>query len=223
MNGSAKNGGFSAALDLFLFNVGGSFFDELQGEFVALASGFSPVDETVLAHDKSIGLRVVFAGLLHGEAEFEAGPHPWKVNDLIAVNLLGDLNAVGTRGDGDGRVRMCVVHMGVGDEAVEWGVDRGGAGIQVESSVGIHADHLVLGRAFQSLVRAVRINALEVDELRLVEGGEVFRLGSAEVSAGAFHPEHFDFLAGEGISFPDFRRGVTASCVGDPLVGAEAV
>ena len=220
---SAKNGGFSAALGLFLFNVGGGFFDELQGEFVALASGFSPVDQTVLAHNEAVCLRVFLAGLLHGEAEFEAGAHPWDVNDLVTVNFLGDFNAVRTCGDGDGRVWMRVVHMGVGDEAVERRVDRRRARIQIESRVRIHAHHIVLGLAFEAFVGAARVDTLEVDEFGLVERGEIFLLRGAEVAAGALDPEHFDVLSGERVGLSDFRGGVAAAGVRDALVGAEAV
>ena len=37
------------------------------------------------------------------------------------------------------------------------------------------------------------------DELFLVERREVFALRGAQIAAGAFDPEHFDGLAGEGI------------------------
>ena len=123
LDGSAENSSLATAFGLLFLNVLSGFLNQLQCEFVALASGFSPVDEAVLAHDEAFGLRVFFAGLLHGEAEFEAGAHPRNMHDLVAVDFFRHLNALRTGGHGNGGIRVRVVHMGVRDEAVERCVD----------------------------------------------------------------------------------------------------
>ena len=223
LDGSAENGSLAASFSLLFLNMLGGFFDQLQSEFIALAAGFSPVDEAVLAHDEAFGLRVFFAGFLHGESEFEAGAHPRNVHDFIAVNFFRHLDALRAGGHGNGGVRVRVVHMGVRDEAVERRVDRGGAGIQVECAMREHADHFVFGGRFQALLGAGCIHALKVEEFGLVKGGEVFFLRCPQVAAGSLHPHHFNHLAGQRVFFGNLGRGVASAGVGDPLVGAEAV
>ena len=223
LDGSAENGSLAASFSLLFLNMLGGFFDQLQSEFVALAAGFSPVDEAVLAHDEAFGLRMIFAGFLHGESEFEAWAHPRNVHDLVAVDFLRHLDALRAGGHGNGGVRVRVVHMGVRDEAVERRVDRGGAGIQVEGAMREHADHFVFGGRLQALLGAGCIHALEVEEFGLVEGGEIFFLRGPQVAAGAFYPHYFDHLASQRVFFGNLGRGVASAGVGDPLVGAEAV
>ena len=223
LDGSAENGSLAAAFGLLFLNMLGGFIDQLQREFVARAAGFSPVDEAVLAHDEAFGLRMIFAGFLHGESEFEAGAHPRNMHDLVAVDFLRHLNALRAGSHGNGGVRVRVVHMGVRDEAVERRIDRGGARIQVEGAMREHADHFVFGGRFQALLGAGCIHALEIEEFGLVEGGEVFFLRGPQVAARALHPHHFDHLASQRVFFGNLGRGVASAGVGDPLVGAEAV
>ena len=86
-------------------------------------------------------------GLLDGgdvEAELEAGATPRDPHDLLAVDRLGELLAVGRGGDGDAGVGVEVVDVGARDEAVHGGVDRRrGAAAAVEAEVE-RRHHLVL-------------------------------------------------------------------------------
>jgi len=154
-----------------------------------------------------------FLDLLHGEAELETGAHPADVFHLAAEDLLGQLLAALARGDRDDRVRVHVVDMLAGEEAVEGRVDRGGAGIEVEGRVGVGADHVVLGLGLEPLVGADAVALLKSDQLLLVEGGEVLALGGAEIAAGALDPEHLDHLTGEGDPSPwSWRRCCRRRC-----------
>ena len=177
----------------------------------------------MLAHHDGLDGRLLAGDLLHGEAELEARAHPLHVGHLTGEDLLGQGFAVLGSGDGDDRVRVHVVDMLAGQEAVQRGVDRRGARVEVEGRVIVHRDHVVFGLGLQALVRAGGVGLLEADELVLVEGGEIVAVASAEVAAGTLDPEDLRVGAGEGVLLDDLRGGVAAAGVRDALVGSELV
>jgi hypothetical protein len=89
--------------------------------------------------------------------------------------------------------------------------------------VEIHTNHFIFGRGFETVVRFCCVNRLKADEFVLIERGEIFAFGSAEITAGALDPEYFGLLASEGIGLHDFGGSVAATGVGDALVGSENV
>ena len=177
----------------------------------------------MLAHHDGLDGGLLAGDVLHGEAELEARAHPLHVGHLAGEDLLGQGFAVLGSGDRDDRVRVHVVDVLAREEAVQRGVDRRGARVEVEGGVVIHRDHVVLGLGLQALVGAGGVGLLETDELVLVEGGEVVAVAGAEVAAGTLDPEDDGVLAGQGILLDDLGRGVAAAGVRDALVGAELV
>ncbi len=59
------------------FDVGGCLFNEIESVCVALLLVIGPGDEAMLAHHDRVHVWLLGGDLLHGEAEFEAGAHPW--------------------------------------------------------------------------------------------------------------------------------------------------
>ena len=138
-------------------------------------------------------------------------------------DFLGQGFAVLGSGDRDDRVRMHVVDVLAREEAVQRGVDRRSARIQVERRVIVHADHVVLGLGLEAFVRAGRVGLLEADELVLIERGKVLTVAGAEVATGALDPEDLSLLSGEGVRFFNFGGGIAAAGVRDALVGSELI
>ena len=206
-----------------LLDVAGGLLDQGQGQLVARLVVVGPVDEAVLPHDEALGIRVLLLGLLHEQAELETGPHPRNPDDLVAVDLAGQLLGALRRGDADGGIRMRVIDMLERQEAVERRVDAAGARIQVERGVAEHADHRIFERRLHSLGRAGGVDGLQTDQLLLIERREVLAEAGAEIAAGTLDPEDLDRLAREGVLLDDLGAGVAAAGVGDALVGAEDV
>ena len=218
-----EGGGVAALRGVLRLDVGGGLLDEVERERVAGLVVVVPRDEAVLAHHDGLDARVLLRDFLHGEAEFEARAHPRHVGHLAAEDFLGEFHAVGRGRDGDDRVRVHVVDVLAREEGVERRVDRGGARVEVEGRVRVHADHVVLGRGLQALVGARGVDLLQGDELVLVEGGEVLARAGAEIAAGALDPEHLGGRAGERVLLGELGRRVAAAGVGDALVAAEEV
>ena len=64
---------------------------------------------------------------------------------------------------------MHVIDMLAGEETVQRGIDRRGARVEVESGVGEHADHLILGLRLQPLVGTGGVEGTEIEKLLLIE------------------------------------------------------
>ena len=86
-----------------------------------------------------------------------------------------------------------------------------------------HRYHLIFSGRFEPLVGAAEIELLHVEKLALVERGEVRALAGAQIAAGTFDPQHFDFFAGERISLHQLVGSVTTSGVGDALILAQKI
>ena len=138
-------------------------------------------------------------GFAHHQAEFKAGALPGNPDERVvelAIELVHLGFAVGRGGERDAPVGMQMIDVREGKKAVQRRVDGGGDGVVAEGAQRIHRHHVVFGvDAF--------VAALEREQLVLVERGEAGALDAAEVAAGAFDPEHFDLLAGEGIGLHD--------------------
>ena len=177
----------------------------------------------MLAHHDGLHGGLLMGDILHGESELEARAHPLHVSHLAGEDLLREGFAVLGSGDRDDRVRVHVVDVLTRQEAVQRGVDRRSARIQVEGGVIVHADHVVFGLGLQSLVCAGGVGLLEADELVLIERGEVLTVAGAEVAARALDPEDLGVGAGQGVLLDDLGGGIAATGVRDALVGPEFV
>ena len=124
----------------------------------------------MLAHHDGLDGRLLAGDVLHGEAELEARAHPLHVGHLAGEDLLREGFAVLRSGDRDDRVGVHVVDMLARQEAVQGGVDRRCARVQVEGGMVVHRDHVVFGLGLESLVGAGGVGSLEADELILIEG-----------------------------------------------------
>ena len=220
---AAEGRGVTALRGVFRLDVGGGLFDTVEGVGVAGLLVVVPGNEAVLAHHDGLHLRVFPDDLLHGEAELEARTHPRHVGHRAREYFLREFLAVGRSRDGDDRVRVHVVDMLARDERVQGRVDRGGAGVEVERGVRVHADHVVLGLRLEALVGARGVELLQVDQLLLVEGRKVLARAGAEVATGALDPEHLGGRAVERVRRSELCRRVAAAGVGDALVAAEQV
>ena len=150
------------------------------------------------------------------DAEIDAGALPRQVAHLVAEDFAGELFGVGRRCNGDHRVRVHVVHMRPRHIAVQAGIDRGCARIEIEDAVVERVHHRVF------LVEAL-VERLQGLELVHVEGGEAVELHGAEVTARALHPQHSHVLARQRVLVGDLGGGVAAAEVGDAEIGTEEV
>ena len=87
----------------------------------------------------------------------------------------------------------------------------------------VHGHHVIFGGRLETFVGASGVKLLQIHQLGLVERGEILSRGGAQIPAGAFDPEDFDRLAGEGVFPGDFGRSIAAAGVGDSLVSAQLV
>ena len=221
---SAAEGRGVAALGLvFRFDEGGGFLDAIQRVSVAGFFFVIPRDETVLAHHDGFYLLIFLNDGLHREAELKTGTHPGHVSHLTTENFLREFFAVFGSRDRDDRVGVHVIDEFRGQETVQWGVDRGSAGVEVERGVRLHAHHVVFSGSLQALVGTGSVELLHIEQFLLIKRGEIFARAGAKIAAGAFDPEHFCGLAGERIFLGNLGRGVAATGVGDALVAAENV
>ena len=145
IEGATEDLGVTALGLVLSVDEGRGLLDHGEGQFIAGLVFVGPRDEAVLAHHDGLDGRLLAGDVLHGEAEFEARAHPFHVSHLSGEDLLGEGFAVLGSGDRDDRVRVHVVDMLAREEAVQRGVDRRGARIQVEGGVVVHADHIVFG------------------------------------------------------------------------------
>ena len=186
---------------------------------VALALRLAPGKQAVAAQHDAVAAGILLDGALHHHGQLKAGAlpgHPDQRVAELAIELVHLGFAVGRGGQRDAPVGMQMIDVRKGKKAVQRRIDRSGNGIVAEGAERIHGDHLVFG------VRAL-VAALQRQQLLLVERGEAGALDAAQVAARAFHPEHFNRLAGQRIGLSDLGAGVAAGKVGDAQVGAEQV
>ncbi len=124
----------------------------------------------------------------HTPAELPAGPLPRDPGDGAAPDLLDQRRSVDGTGEGDDRVGVEMVDVGVLDEAVHGRVDRRGGAAGPVAAVGEQPDHLVL-------VLDPSVDAVEGHQAVAFEDGETGRGEGAEVAARALDVEQLDRLA----------------------------
>ncbi len=128
---AAEGRGVAALGRVFRLDEGGGFFDEVERSRVAGLRVVVPRDEAVLAHHDRLHAGLLARDFLHGEAELEAGAHPADIGHVAAEDFARELLATAARGDGDDRVRVHVIDVLAGQEAVERRVDGGRARVEV--------------------------------------------------------------------------------------------
>ena len=213
-----------AALRLVLrLDIACGLFNHGERQFIAGLIIIVPRDEAVLTHHDGLDGRVLAGDILHGQAKFETRTHPLHIGHLAGENLLGEGLAVLGGGDGNDRVRVHVVDVLAGQEAVERGVNRRGPRVEVEGGVIIHRDHVVLGLGFQTLISAGSVGLLEAHQLVLIKRGEVLAIAGPKVAARTFNPEYGRVGASQGILLHNFRRGIAPAGVRDALISAEFI
>lgn len=175
--------------------------DHFDRGVIALLGSIAPREEAMCLEDDTAGLRVVLDELSEPETEFEAGTEPGQPADIVPVDFPGQLPAVGRRRDSNHCIRVHVIDMVAGDEAVQRRVDAGCARIHVERAVRIEPHHLVF-------VGRPRVLRPQAQQLVHVQRCEPVELQGPEVPAGTLDPQHFHGLAGERIDFLQLRRGI---------------
>ncbi len=190
--------------------------DDVQGVGLALLAGGAPGGDAVTAEDAADGLRVGPLDLGDVQAELEAGAAPGQPRHGVAEAGGGEPFAVGGGGERDPGVGVQVVDVGGVDQTVHGGVDgRSRAALAVQAVLE-RGDHLVL------LFHA-RVGVGEGAQAVQPQHGQA-RLGeSAEVTAGALHPQQVDGLPRDGVGGCALGRGVAAGVVGVARIRSEPV
>ncbi len=67
------------------------------------------------------------------------------------------------------------------------------------------------------------VGCLQPQQLAHIERRKILQLARAEIPARSFYPQDVDFFAGQRIRHQQFRRRISASRIGDPLVGSQAI
>ena len=132
---TAERGGVTTFFRVFVFDIRGGAFDEIERERVAGFVVIGPGNKAVLAHHDGADIGLLAGNFLHGEAEFKARAHPGDIGHFAVENFVGQLFAVGRSGDRDDGVRVHVVNMHAGQIGMQGRVDRRGAGIQVKRAM----------------------------------------------------------------------------------------
>ena len=168
------------------------------------------------AEDDALHVRIGFSHRAEFEPEVEARPLPGQKAKLPAIDLFRESFGALARGDRNDRVRMNVVDMAVRNEAVQRGVDRGCARIEIERAMVVERNHLVL-------VLEAAIDRLEAEELVEIERRETVELHRTDVAAGALDPKDLGRRAGQRIGRGQLGGRVAAAEIGDAQVAAEQV
>ena len=194
----------------------GGLVDHFQRRAVAILRGRPPGEQAVAAEHDASHVRIGFGHRAELQAEVETWPLPRQKTELPAINLARQRVGVLACGDRDNRVGVNVVDMRVGNEAVQGGVDRRRARIEVECAVIEQSDHLVL-------MHEATIDRTEAEKLVEVERRETIELHRADVAARALDPKDFRRRAGQRIGGGQLRRRVPAAEIRDPEVATEQV
>ena len=117
--------GSSVATLSFVFRLDelAGLLDAIERVKVAVLFVFIPRDKTVLAHHDGLHIRVFLTDVLHGETELKTRAHPRHVAHFAAEDFLRELFAVLRSRDRDDRIRMHVIDILRGDEAVQRRID----------------------------------------------------------------------------------------------------
>ena len=120
-----------------------SFFDDVHRQVIAGLIFISPIDHPVTAHDHAFGVRVLGGDRLQLQTKVKTRALPWRPDQIVAVDFLGQFFGVLRRRHGNNRVRMHVIDVFARNKRVQRRVDRGRPWIQIEGAVRVHADHVV--------------------------------------------------------------------------------
>ena len=159
----------------------------------------------------------------HEQADVEAGALPGDVSHVVPVDLTTQALLIHGGGHRDHGVRVKVVHVLVGNEGVQGGVDRARARVQVEDAVAVEVVHQVFDGRLRPTGRFLQVARLHRAHPIHIERREAVAFHGAQVSPGALHPEHEDTLSRERIRLDELRRGVAAPGVGEGQVRTERV
>ena len=190
--------------------------DHLQRGPVAILRGRPPGEQAVAAKHHPFDLRIGLGHRAELQTEIKPGTLPWKKTEFPTINLSRQRFGVLARRDCDDSVGVNVVDVGMRNEAMQRGIDRGCARIEVESAVIVERDHLVL-------VLEAAIDRAEPEQLVEIERRETVELHRADVAAGALDPKDIRRRAGQRIRGGKLGRGVAAAEIGDAQVASEQI
>ena len=194
----------------------GGLLDNAQGGLIGHLRCRAPGEQTMAAQHHADIFGMLGRHRAELQAKVEARPLPGQEPDRAAEHFSRQFLGVGAGGDGDHRISMEMIDMGVRHEAVQGGVDGGRARVEIEGAVIEQRHHLVfMGDAAIELFQAF--------QLVEIEGGEAVTLHRAEVAAGAFDPQHGGRFLGQRIGHCEFGRGVAAAEIGDAKIAAEQI
>ena len=168
---------------------------DLQRRVVAGLVVVAPGAHAVVAEQDAPRLGVHLDEPLDEQADVEPRALPRHVEDVVPVDLAGELLLVHGGGHRDHGVGVQVVHVAEGHERVQRRVDRAGARVQVEDAVRIHRVHRVFDLGLGPASRMAEVERLHRPDLLEVQGRETVALGRAQVAARALHPEDLDVRA----------------------------
>ena len=109
-----------------------------------------------------------------------------------------------------------MIDMGIGHIAMQAGVDRGGARIEVEGAMVQVVNHLVF------LIEA-SVQAFQRFKLVHVERGKTIELHRTDVASRSLDPQHGDRRFAERIHHHDLGRGIAATKIGNAQVSAQKI
>ena len=194
----------------------GGSVDHLQRGLVAILRGRPPGEQAVAAKHHPFDLRIGLGHRAELQTEVKPGTLPWKKTEFPTINLSRQLFGVLAGRDCDDSVGVNVVDVRMRNEAVQRGIDRGCARVEVERAVIVERNHLVL-------VLEAAIDRAEAEQLIEIERRETVELHRADVAAGALDPKDIRRRAGQRIRGGKLGRGVAAAEIGDAQVASEQI
>ena len=118
---------------------------------------------------------------------------------------------------------MHVIHVLERDERMQRRIDGASPRIKIKSRMGQHPHHFVFARGLRPSLRFTRVQALQVEQLLLVQRRKILPPARSQVAAGTLHPEHFHIPTRQGILLDNLGRGIAATGVRDAQVAAQDV
>ena len=213
-------GGDSLALEGRFLAVGfkpdGGLVDDAQRGLVTALGVWPPGEQAVAAQHHADILRMFAGHAPKLDTKIDTRPLPRQIAHFLAKDVPGEFFRIPRRRNGDHRVGMHMIDVGVGHIAVQAGVDRGGARIEIEGAVVEVVHHLVF-------LIEMAIEGFERFQLVHVEGGEAIELHRADVAARALDPQDRGRLLRQRIGHRHLGGGVAAAEIGDPEVGAQEI